>query len=75
MEKMVGEETLLAIDGKSGEHDYLLSARPLIWAPEIDGEVLVNDTADLKVKTGRIYKARITEKVGEYLTATLLEEI
>ena len=74
LEKMVGRECRLAIDGPSSEHEYLLSARPLLWAPEIDGEVLVNDTNDLDIRIGGLYQARITERAGEYLLATLLNE-
>ncbi len=74
LEKMVGRECRLAIDGPSSEHEYLLSARPLLWAPEIDGEVLVNDTNDLDIQIGGLYQAKITEKAGEYLLATLLRE-
>ena len=74
LEKMVGKEVDMAIDGPSEEHEYLLTARPLIWAPEIDGEVLVNDTNDLEVKIGGLYRARISEKVGEYLLASLRSE-
>ncbi len=74
LEKMVGNDVDLAIDGPSEEHEYLLSARPLIWAPEIDGEVLVNDTNDLEVKVGGVYRAKITEKAGSQLLATLLNE-
>ena len=71
LEKMVGRRCTLALDGTSDEHDYLLSARPLLWAPEIDGEVLVNDTSDLPVTVGARYEARITERIGEQLLATL----
>jgi len=72
LDKMVGKEVDLAIDGESSEHQFLLSARPLIWAPEIDGEVLVNDTNDLKVEIGKCYRAKITQRVGEQLLATLI---
>ena len=74
LDAMVTQEVELAIDGPSEEHEYLLSARPLLWAPEIDGEVLVNDTNDLEVKVGGLYPAKITQKAGEYLLATLLNE-
>ena len=74
LEKMLGTEVDLAIDGPSEEHEYLLSARPLLWAPEIDGEVLVNDTNDLAVEVGGLYRAKITEKAGEYLLASLASE-
>ncbi|MCJ7766623.1 MAG: MiaB/RimO family radical SAM methylthiotransferase, partial [Thiovulaceae bacterium] len=34
----IGTEIELVIDGESEEHAYLLSARKLIWGPDIDGE-------------------------------------
>ena len=74
LEKMLNRECRMAIDGPSKEHEYLLSARPLLWGPEIDGEVLVNDTNDLDVQVGGLYRGKITEKAGEYLLATLLRE-
>jgi len=74
LERMIGRHCRLAIDGPSQEHEYLLSARPLLWAPEIDGEVLVNDTNDLEVEVGGLYRGKITEKAGEYLLASLESE-
>ncbi len=68
----VGNDIELIIDGESDEHEYLLSARKLIWAPEIDGEVYVNDrTKDEDLIFGKIYKAKVTELVGNILTATV----
>jgi len=75
LEKMVGETVTLVIDGESDEHDYLLSARPLQWAVDIDGEVLINDTSDLPVTYGKRYEAEITELVGEQLLATLIKAL
>jgi len=72
LEKMVGETVELVIDGESSEHEYLLSARPLQWAVDIDGEIFINDTNDLPVTYGKIYKAKVTELVGNQLLATLL---
>jgi len=72
LEAMVGRNVELALDGPSQEHASLLSARPLLWAPEIDGEVLVNDSNDLPVTIGGLYAAKITEMVGEQLLARLL---
>lgn len=69
--KMIGKSIVVVIDGKSSEHDYLLSARPLEWAVEIDGEILVNDTADLPIEYGKRYYATITELAGDKLLATL----
>jgi len=71
LEKDIANTTKIIIDGESKEHEYLLSARKLIWAPDIDGEIYVNDkTGDKDLEFGKIYKAKITEKIGEILTAT-----
>ena len=68
----VGQNIELIIDGQSDEHEYLLSARKTIWAPEIDGELYVNDrTKDEDLEFGKIYKAKVTELVGNILTATV----
>ena len=72
LENIVGKTVTLVIDGESDEHEYLLSARPLNWAVDIDGEILINDTSDLPVEYGKIYKAKITKLVGRQLLGTLL---
>jgi len=72
LENEINSEIELIIDGESDEHEYLLSARKSIWAPEIDGEIYVNDRAkDEDLKFGKIYKAKVTELVGNILTATV----
>lgn len=72
LENEIGKEVTLVIDGQSEEHEYLLTARNLLWAPEIDGEIYVNDrTNDVKeLEYGVIYEAKITDLVGDILTAT-----
>ena len=68
----VGKDIELIIDGESEEHEYLLSARKTIWAPEIDGEIYVNDrVSDEDLKFGKIYKAKVTDLVENILTATV----
>lgn len=68
----IGKEIELVIDGESDEHESLLSARKLLWAPEIDGEIYVNDTTDeAELEFGKIYKAKVTQLVGNILTATV----
>ncbi|WP_295419402.1 30S ribosomal protein S12 methylthiotransferase RimO [Sulfurovum sp.] len=73
LEKMVGQTVTLVINGESDEHEYLLSARPLLWAVDIDGEILINDTSDLPIEYGKMYEAKITELVGTQLLATLIK--
>ena len=72
LEAEVGAEIELVIDGESDEHEYLLSARKLIWAPDIDGEIYVNDRRkDEDLTYAKIYKAKVTGLVGNILTATV----
>ena len=75
LETMVGQTVQLVIDGESDEHEYLLSARPLNWAVDIDGEIFINDTSDLPVEYGKTYEAKITELVGTQLLATLIKAL
>ena len=75
LENMVGKTLHLVVDGESDEHEYLLSARPLSWAVDIDGEIYINDTSDLPVEYGKVYEAKITELVGTQLLATLIKAI
>lgn len=75
LEARVGKEVELVIDGESDEHEFLLSARELGWTPEIDGEIYVNDNElgeDVTLEFGKVYTARITEKVGDKLLATVV---
>ncbi|CUV66249.1 Ribosomal protein S12 methylthiotransferase RimO [Sulfurovum sp. enrichment culture clone C5] len=74
LETMVNKTIDVVIDGVSDEHEYLLSARPLAWAVEVDGEILVNDTNDIEVEFGKVYKAKITELVGNQLLAKIISE-
>jgi len=71
LKRMIGKTVTVVIDGESNEHAYLLSARPLQWAVDIDGEILINDTADLPVEYGKLYEAKVTELVGSQLLAML----
>jgi ribosomal protein S12 methylthiotransferase RimO len=74
LEKIVGKTIDLVIDGESDEHAYLLTARPLQWAVDIDGEILINDTNEIAIEYGRIYQAEITELAGMQLLAKLINE-
>jgi MiaB/RimO family radical SAM methylthiotransferase len=63
---LVGSDIFLVIDGMSDEHEYLLSARALSWAPDVDGEIYVNDREiEGELEYGVIYRARITEIAGK----------
>jgi tRNA A37 methylthiotransferase MiaB len=72
LEKEIGKTVDIVIDGESEESEFILSAKELAWAPDIDGELYVNDReVDEDLELGKIYKAKITELVGNKLLCTV----
>jgi len=72
LQKLVGTEIFLVIDGESDEHEFLLSARALNWTPDVDGEIYVNDREiEGELTFGKMYRARITEISGTRPLATI----
>ena len=70
-EKEVGKEVLILIEGESSEHEFFMGARELLWAPTIDGEILVNDSDIEGIRVGGCYRAKISECAGDKLIATI----
>ncbi len=76
LENDIGKVFEVYIDGKSNEHEYLLSARKTIWAPEIDGEIYINDNEDeIDIVFGEIYEVEATELAGDKLLAKILRKL
>jgi ribosomal protein S12 methylthiotransferase len=75
LEKMVGEKIEVVLNGESDEHEYLLSAKALHWAEEIDGEILINDKEIEDLTVGEIYLAQITELAGDRVLGKILERV
>jgi len=74
LENEIGKTFKVVVDGESEEHEYLLSARKLLWAPDIDGEIYINDNqVQGQIKFGQVYTATITELVGDKLLATIIK--
>jgi ribosomal protein S12 methylthiotransferase RimO len=72
LELEVGKTVEIIIDGESEESEYFLSARKLLWAPDIDGELYVNDReVDADLEFGKIYSATITSLAGTKLLCTV----
>ena len=75
LEKEIGQTMQVYVNGQSDEHEYLLSARKTLWAPEIDGEIYINDNElNETIEFGKCYKVKITEIAGQTLLATVLEK-
>jgi len=79
LEEEIGKTFEVYIDGESSEHEFLLSARKTTWAPEIDGEIYINDNElfdennPQKLEFGKIYTVRVTQLVGDKLLATVIK--
>jgi len=72
---MLGKTINVILEGESDEHEYILSARPTLWAREIDGDLLITDTSDLTINFGTLYEAKVTELAGDRLLATLIKKL
>ncbi len=73
LKKDLGKAIDIVITGKSSEGEFFLGAKKLLWADEIDGEILVNDKEiDEELKVGKLYKAKVTDVVGTNLLATVV---
>jgi ribosomal protein S12 methylthiotransferase RimO len=73
LKKYINKEIDVVIDGMSDESEYFLSAKALMWAPEIDWQILINDSEiEEELEYGKIYRAKITESAGDTLIATII---
>ncbi len=73
LRNMIGKSVDAILEGVSDEHEYLLSARPTLWAKDIDGDILINDTSNLPIKFGSLYRVKVTDIAGDRLLGTLLQ--
>jgi ribosomal protein S12 methylthiotransferase RimO len=75
LKKMIGKRVTVILEGESDEHEYLLSARPILWAKDIDGDILINDSSELPIEVGALYQAKITDIAGDRLLCRLQDII
>ncbi len=72
----VGKTVEVLVEGEHPETELLISGRHYGQAPDIDGQVMINDTHGHSLKSGDFIKVKITEAfeydlVGEYLVPSL----
>ena len=75
LEKMLNKTIKVVLEGESDEHEYILSARPTLWAKDIDGDILINDTSDLEILFGALYEVKVTQLAGDRLLGTLIKAL
>ena len=71
LEKEIGRETTVVIEGESSEHELFYGAKKLIWDREIDGEILINESLIGELQIGKCYRAKATQLAGDKLLATV----
>lgn len=74
LEKEVGKEIEVIIQGESSEHEFFLAAKKTLWAEDIDGEILINDNElEAQLIFGKRYIARIDSIAGDKLVGTIIK--
>jgi ribosomal protein S12 methylthiotransferase RimO len=73
LQKEVGKERIAYLDGVSEESEMLLSARDIRWAPEVDGEILINDSDIENLVPGERYKVSIDEVAKDKLVGHIVD--
>jgi len=66
LKKYVGKTCKCYFDGLT-EDGLFYSVRPKLWAPEIDGDVLINESDIENLETGGLYNVKIETLAGEQL--------
>ena len=72
LKSLVGKEIIAIVEGKSSEHEFFYSARDVRHAPQIDGEILINDSLIKPIEAG-FYKVKLTEIAGESLIGCIVD--
>jgi len=75
LESDVGKEIEVIVEGESSEHEFFMGSRKLLWAPGIDGEILLNDSEVGELEVGKCYRAKVTQIAGDKLIATVTKTL
>ncbi len=66
LKKYVGKTCKCYLDGLT-EDELFYSVRPKLWAPEIDGDILINESEIENLEIGNLYNVKIETLAGEQL--------
>ena len=73
LNKEVDKRVKAILEGESEESELLLSARKLMWAPEVDGEILINESEIKELEVGKIYDVEISEVAEDKLIGKIIK--
>jgi ribosomal protein S12 methylthiotransferase RimO len=71
LKKYLNKTCRCYLDGLT-EDELFYSVRPKLWAPEIDGDVLINDSEIENLETGGLYNVKIETLAGEQLIGKIV---
>lgn len=69
----IGRSFESVFEGVSDEHEFLFKAKKKIWAPEIDGEILINESEVENPQLGKLYKMTATDAAKDKIIARIDE--
>jgi len=74
-QEYIGQELDVLVDGQHEETELLLSARSRFQAPEVDGNVLINDVVEGlgEIAAGHLGRVMVTDVSGYDLVGTLVK--
>jgi len=71
LKKYVGKTCECFFDGLT-EDNLFYTTRPKLWAPEIDGDILINESEKENLKISDLVKVKINELAGDELIGKIL---
>ena len=71
LEKYVGKNCECFFDGLT-EDNLFFTTRPKLWAPDIDGDILINESEKENLKIGDLVKVKINELAGDELIGKII---
>ena len=71
LKKYVGKTCKCYLDGLT-EDGLFYSVRPKLWTPEVDGDVLVNESEKENLKVGELYDVKIETLAGDELIGKII---
>ncbi|AZV47076.1 30S ribosomal protein S12 methylthiotransferase RimO [Nautilia sp. PV-1] len=72
LKKYLNKTCRCYLDGLT-EDELFYSVRPKLWAPEIDGDILINDSEIENLEIGGLYNVKIENQAGEQLIGKIIK--
>ncbi|GHV05952.1 ribosomal protein S12 methylthiotransferase RimO [Campylobacterota bacterium] len=72
LKALVGKKLVAIIEGASSETEHLIAAKLLTFAPEIDPEIVINESIETTLKTGDLVEVEITQIAKDQIIARIV---